>query len=195
MNALAYSKHTCSVCGGVIGNQSTGRRRRFCSDACRMRSTRGRTALRNASLVLDTRSRVSEQNSLTISIACKGENGDLQKGPLRWIEVNQATHKLTDGVTERTPASHGQWGGFNIERGVAWVIEVGKPFGKVAWYARCGDLSYGPTNLETGKQAATAFAKGAKSFPESGIACSFTGQVNLHADPEVAAEMRKAVRT
>ena len=110
---------------------------------------------------------------------------------LRWIEVNSATYKLTDGVTERTPASHGQWAGFNIERGLAWVMEVGKPFGKVAWYARCGDRAYGPTKFETTKQAAIAFARGAKSFPESGIASSFSGPVNLHADPEVAAEMRK----
>ena len=70
------------------------------------------------------------------------------------------------------------------------MIEVGKSFGKVAWYARCGDQSYGPTNLETAKRAAMAFAKGAKSFPEFGIASSFLGPVNLLADPEVAAEIR-----
>ena len=70
--------------------------------------------------------------------------------------------------------------------------ELGKPFGKVAWYARCGDLSYGPARLETAKQAAMAFAKGSQSFTESGIASSFMGPVNLHADPDVAAEMRKA---
>jgi hypothetical protein len=44
--------------------------------------------------------------------------------------------------------------------------------------------------LETAKQAAMAFAKGATSFPPNGIASSFTGEVNLHVDPEVAAEMR-----
>ena len=145
-----------------------------------------------AVLTTDTGVAFSEQNSSTISTACKGENGDLQKASLRWIEVNSVTHKLTDGVTERTPASHGQWGGFNIERGVAWVIEVGWPFKKVAWYARCGDSSYGPTDFNTAKHAAMAFAKGAKSFPQSGIASSFTGPINLHADPEVAAEMRNS---
>jgi hypothetical protein len=123
--------------------------------------------------------------------ACEGENGDLQKASLRWSEVNDCTWKLTDGVIERTPACHGKWAGFNIGRAVAWVIEVGKPFRKVVWYARCGDKSYGPTKLETAKQAAMAFAKGAKLFPLSGIASSFTGQINLHADPEVAAEMRR----
>jgi hypothetical protein len=184
----------CSVCHETIAARSTGRQRRFCSDACRMRATRGRIALRNANPVLDTGRGVSEQNFVAISTSCRRENGDLQKASLRWIEVNPATLKLTDGIMERTPASHGQWGGFNTERGVAWVMEVGKPFGQVAWYARCGDSSYGPTSLETAKRAALSFARGAESFPESGMASSFCGQVNLHADPEVAAEMRKFER-
>jgi hypothetical protein len=81
--------------------------------------------------------------------------------------------------------------GFNIERGLAWVIEVGKPFGKVAWYARCADSSYGPTNVETAKQAAMALARGAQTFPDAGLAFTFSGPINLHADPDVAAEMRK----
>lgn len=42
--------------------------------------------------------------------------------------------------------------------------------------------------FNTAKQAAMAFAKGAKSIPQSGIASSFTGPVNLHADPDVVAE-------
>jgi hypothetical protein len=37
-----------------------------------------------------------------------------------------------------------------------------------------------------------AFARDAQSFPESGIASSFIGPVNLHADPEVAADMRRS---
>ena len=57
--------------------------------------------------------------------------------------------------------------------------------------ARFGNLSYGPCGLEIAKRAAMAFAKGAQSFPESGIASSFNGPVNLHADPEVAAKARR----
>src|SRR5262249_19725825 len=82
-------------------------------------------------------------------------------------------------------------GGFNTERGVAWVINTGRPFGKTAWYARCKHQSYGPSNLETAKQAAMAFAKGAKSFPMRDSARAFTGPVNLFADPQVDAEARK----
>ena len=101
----------------------------------------------------------------TNSTACKDENDDLQKASLSWIEVNEVTHKLTDGVMERVPASHGQWGGFNTERGIAWAMESGGPFKKVAWFARYRDVCYGPTDSETAKQAAVAFTKGATSFP------------------------------
>ena len=128
------------------------------------------------------------KKSPTASVGYEGENGDLQTTRLFWIEVNDCTWKLSDGVVERTPACHGKWAGFNIERGLAWAIEVGKPFKRIAWYARCGETSYGPTNLETARRAAIALANGAKSFPTSGIATSFAGAINLHADPEVAAE-------
>jgi len=178
-----------SGCSNTVEQKSRGRQRRYCSRSCKEMTLRGRTS--EAYGHRSSGGGNSTQTFATETTTCEVENGDLQKASLRWIEVNPATHKLTDGLTERTPASHGQWGGFNIERGVAWVMEVGKPFGKVAWYARCGDLSYGPASLENAKHAAMAFAKGAKSFPESGIASSFTGAVNLHADPEVAAEMRK----
>jgi hypothetical protein len=183
-------------CTNTITRQGRGRLKRFCSAGCRLRVSRGRTISTHGRQdfpgpVNDSGVVNSEQNISTISTACRGENGDLQKPSLRWIELNDCTWKLTDGATERTPASHGQWGGFNIERGVAWVAEVGKPFKQVAWYARCGDSSYGPTKLETAKQAAMAFARGAKSFPKIGIASSFTGEINLHADPEVAAAMRR----
>jgi hypothetical protein len=198
MTALASSKHSCPVCGETIRQPASGRPRRFCSIDCRVRSLHGRTIKSHGRRkapservgVSDSGVGVSLKKSATSSVRCEGENGDLQKVSLYWIEVNPATHKLTDGVMERTPASHGQWAGFNTERGVAWAIEVGKPFGKVAWYARHGDASYGPTDVNTAKQAAMAFAGGAKSFPDSGIASSFSGVVNLHADPDVAAEMR-----
>jgi hypothetical protein len=66
--------------------------------------------------------------------------------------------------------------------GVAWAFEVGWPFGKSAWYARCGDNSYGPTDLKAAKQAALAFATGGP-LPQSKRGSAFTGPVNLHADP------------
>lgn len=128
----------------------------------------------------------------TETTACKGENGDLQKASLRWIEVNPATFKLTDGVMERTPACHGKWGGFNIERGIAWVIETGWPFGKAKWwYSRCGDKNYGPTDFETAKRAAIAFVTGAE-LPNEVRARVFGGPVDLKTDPQRIAELRKA---
>ena len=192
------TQHRCQVCGSAIERRSRGRQRRFCSDACRMQSVRGRTAgtfgSRNTHLGSDTGVGISEHFSATNSISSEGVNDDLQKpigSSLYWIEVNSVTHKLTDGAMWRTPASPGQWGGFNTERGVAWVINTGCPFGKTAWYARFKDQSYGPSNLETAKQAAMAFAKGAKSFPKRDIARAFTGPVNLFADPQVDAELQK----
>jgi hypothetical protein len=70
-------------------------------------------------------------------------------------------------------------------RGVAWTMEVVWPGAKPAWFARCGDKSYGPTDLETAKQAAMAFARGAESFPAHDLAVTFAGQVNLNANPWV----------
>jgi hypothetical protein len=79
---------------------------------------------------------------------------------LSWIEVNEATHKLTDGTMERTPACHGKWPGFNIERGIALVFDTSlPPHSKGVWFVRCGDRRYGPTsNLEKAKQVAMDFA-------------------------------------
>jgi len=148
----------------------------------------------NARMGIDTGLAYSTQEISTNSIVCKDENGDLQKASLYWIEVNEVTHKLTDGVMERVPASHGQWGGFNTERGIAWAMESGGPFKKVAWFARYRDVCYGPTDSETAKQAAVAFTKGATSFPDQGLATTFTGPINLNADPVLVAEMRMQQR-
>jgi len=144
----------------------------------------------NARMGLDTGLAYSTQEVSTNSTACKDENDDLQKASLSWIEVNEVTHKLTDGVMERVPASYGQWGGFNTERGLAWAIEIGWPYKKTAWFARYRDVCYGPTDSETAKQAAVAFTKGAPSFPDQGLATTFTGPIDFNADPILAAEMR-----
>ena len=68
----------------------------------------------------------------------EASQNDLEKAKLFWIEVNDVTWKLTDGGTSCTPTSFGQWGGYNTERAVAWVIEDGWPFAG-SWYARRGD--------------------------------------------------------
>jgi hypothetical protein len=174
------------------------RPRRFCSDRCRKAERRNRTTRTHGRAttlrrLINTGQSLTGQKPSTKSTVCNGENGDLQNASPKWIEVNEVTWKLTDGVMERTPASHGQWGGFNVERGLAWCMEVGWPFSKSAWYARCGDKSYGPTDLKTAKKAALAFANGANAYPENGLGRTFDGEVNLHADPDVAAEMRRGL--
>jgi hypothetical protein len=62
---------------------------------------------------------------------------------------------------------------------VAWVINVGWPFGKASWYARRGDNSYGPTSLSTAKQAARALLTG-EPLPKDDNARLFTGPVDLN---------------
>jgi hypothetical protein len=99
--------------------------------------------------------------------------------PLFWVAVDAVTHRLSDGRTSRTPAALGQWGGYETERALAWVIDTGWPFGIASWYARCGDRSYGPTNLVIAKQAAEAFVLGAP-LPEDDSGHSLSGPVNLH---------------
>jgi hypothetical protein len=180
------TQHWCLVCGSTIQRRSRGRRRRFCSRACqqeafRSRVSRDETAAegviadspRNASFVTRSVSKNSGLQSLKI---------DLQKAGLSWIKVNDVTWKLTDGKMSRTPASHGQWGGYETERALAWVIEVGWPFGQSAWHARCGDRSYGPTDFNIAKQAAAALASG-RSFPKHGCAKLFNGPVDLNVPP------------
>ena len=88
----------------------------------------------------------------------------------------------TDGKMSRTPASHGQWGGYETERARAWVIEVGWPFGQSAWCARCGDKSFGPTSFVVAKQAAAALVTGA-ALPEDEHGRSFTGEIDLNVPP------------
>jgi hypothetical protein len=78
-------------------------------------------------------------------------------GKLVFERVNEVTWKLTDGEKIRTPASHGQWGGYNTTRAVAWVIEVAPG----RWLARCDDRACGPDTLPSAKKGALAMAKGA----------------------------------
>jgi hypothetical protein len=103
----------------------------------------------------------------------------LQEPSLFWIKLNDITWKLTDGSKTRTHASHGQWGGYEIERGLAWVMDVGWIARKHVYFARCGNRSYGPTDFADAKQAAFAMAIGAPIEPV-GEARSFIGQVFLN---------------
>jgi hypothetical protein len=104
------------------------------------------------------------------------------------VVVNEVTQKLTDGEMSLTPACHGKWGGYKTEQALAWVMEAGWPWGKVAWYARCKDRSFGPTNLRLARRAAEAFVTGA-SLPQDKGARAFTGPVDLNVEPVRANEI------
>src|SRR5262245_10228838 len=73
---------------------------------------------------------------------------------LKWERVNDVTYKLViQGKTSRTPASHGQWPGFNTSYPAAWLMNVNWWSGNGAsWVGRCrderGDWSVGPTTFE-----------------------------------------------
>jgi len=103
----------------------------------------------------------------------------LKKARLFWIKVNEVTWKLTDGKSSRTSASHGQWGGYETPRAVAWAIETGWPFGRSVWYARCGERSYGPASYDVARQAGAALALG-RTFPKRENATLFDGPVDLN---------------
>jgi hypothetical protein len=177
---------TASAAGLVCGNpgcinpierRARGRPRRFCSDDCRVHAFRNRVGCNEKAAKANDR---AGGNGQFVTSTINNLAGDFGRS-LEWIEVNDVTWKLTDGVMERTPACHGKWGGFNIERGLAWVIDVGWPFGKSAWYARCGDRSYGPTDLRAAKEAARAFVTGAPLTGDE-HASAFVGPVNLNVD-------------
>jgi hypothetical protein len=104
-------------CTRAVDQRATGRPRRFCSRDCREAAQTSRTVRTHGRRNEVLRTRVTTNtdpgvltdSSLIETGTCRDENGDLQQAPLRWIEINTATHKLTDGVMERTPACHGKW--------------------------------------------------------------------------------------
>ena len=75
----------------------------------------------------------------------------------QWHRVNDATWKLGNDETVRVPASHGQWGGYNTAKAVAWAIQLCPG----EWLARGRDQTSGPSSLNTTKAVAMAMAKGA----------------------------------
>jgi endogenous inhibitor of DNA gyrase (YacG/DUF329 family) len=169
----------CPVCERSVERQSgRGRQPKFCSDACRQRAFR-RGVSRNE-VTAD-----SPQIVNFVTKVCSKNNGleasknDLEKAKLFWIEVNNVTWKLTDGEISRTPASFGQWGGYNTERALAWVIDTGWPARKPLWYARRNDRSWGPTtSLARAKKAALGFVTGVAP-PQDEHARAFIGEIDL----------------
>ena len=188
MSDIASSNATprCRICEHAIERRSTGRHRKFCSRACQQEAFRSRVSRYETAAKGSIADSPCSTSFITKSVS--ENNGlhrpkiDLRKAGLCWLKVNDVTWKLTDGKMSRTSASYGQWGGYETERTLAWALEVGWPFGRSAWYARCGDRSYGPTNFYIARQAAAALAHG-RSFPDREMATAFDGPVDLNTPP------------
>ena len=179
---VAARAATCPICGDTFRLERNGRKRTTCSDRCRKEASRRQILSRNgeqASLPTSAET-VTKRPELDSEISgLQTQKTDLQKASLFWIEVNDITWKLTDGEISRTPASIGQWGGYNTERAVAWVIDTGGPARKSLWYARRNDRSWGPTtSLARAKKAALGFVTGVAP-PQDAHARAFIGEIDL----------------
>ena len=162
-------------CSNTIEPQRLGRRRKYCSPSCRQAGFR-RSVGRNESQEHETGHFVTKSPSDNNGL--QRRKTDLQKASPFWIKINDVTWKLTDGEISRTPASFGQWGGYNTERALAWVIDTGWP-AKSLWYARHKDRSWGPTtSLARAKKAALGFVTGVAP-PQDEHARAFIGEIDL----------------
>jgi hypothetical protein len=74
----------------------------------------------------------------------------------QWHKVNDSTWKLASDESIRVPACHGFWGGYQVPKAVAWVIQLSP----ARWLARCRDQASGPSSLNEAKALAMAMAKG-----------------------------------
>ena len=177
---VAARAATCPICGDTFRLERNGRKRTTCSDRCRKEASRRQNLSRNgeqASLPTSAEF-VTKRPELDSEISgLQTQKTDLGKAGLLWIKVNDITWKLTDGEISRTPASFGQWGGYNTERALAWVIDTGWP--KPLWYARRKDRSWGPTtSLAQAKKAALGFVTGVAP-PQDEHARAFIGEIDL----------------
>lgn len=166
-NLIDHDQRTirCHVCGEPFAPKR--RSQVCCGPACKQAMYRqNRNAIRAENPISGHMHR-SGKNSRKSSPQTIGNKrfpvtvfGNSEIGPLHFERVNAVTIKLTDGVKIRQPGSHGQWSGFDQNRPLAWLMEVGWLAGKPAWCARLGPMSYGPTSLAKAKAAATAMVLG-----------------------------------
>ena len=162
----------CPVCEHSVERRS--RQQRYCGNRCRNKA-RYKPAVHtnSARLSIDSGDRTHPPKTVN-------ENNNLQGqktgSSLSWTCVNDVTWRLTDGRPWRTPASFGQWGGYDTERALAWVMNTGWINKEARWWARCGDKSFGPTTLARAKAAAEAMLNDAPIEPAEG-AVEFRGLV------------------
>src|SRR5262245_3158803 len=101
--------------------------------------------------------RLAGSQPIEISQEICPENRLPPKRNLTVERVNEETFKVTDGELSRVPASHGQWGGYNATRALAWITRAAPH----AWLARCGNQACGPSSFNKAKASALEMASGA----------------------------------
>ena len=148
---------TCQHCGVAFPQTERGRPRRFCKDKCRKAAQRDISGLKPQNGLRYRRGRLGGSQPTEISNEICPENRLLPKRNLTVQRVNEVTFKVTDGEMSPVPASHGQWGGYNTTRALAWVIRVAPN----AWLARCGNQACGPSSFNKAKASALHMASGA----------------------------------
>ncbi|WP_331372878.1 hypothetical protein [Sinorhizobium chiapasense] len=165
----------CRYCGVTLDRKG----QRFCSESCRSKARRvlssrkrqaidfigGRVLPGTPSGVLcHPGCRPPSQVLENIESSDRAFDGRDPFSVLVAIKVNEVTQKVTDGRLERVPGSHGQWPGYQTQRPLAWLSNIGWPAGRDAWTASCGKQSFGPAPFEEARAAAFAFAMGDPSW-------------------------------
>ena len=148
----------CEFCGKPLLNRSRGRRRRFCSDACRQSHRKVAATPENGLRYRTGRVKPkSASQGVDVTPEFRPENPSLRTDlPLKCEKVNEVTFKITNGELTNVRASHGQWGGYRTTKALAWILKLGPD----AWVARCGDRICNPKSFNEAKAQALATARG-----------------------------------
>jgi hypothetical protein len=141
------SKSSCQHCGAALLLASSGRRKRFCSDACRQAAFRNEKAARYPSK--------GDQNRALQPIGRQYDflSRNEESGPSRssahsskeliFEKLNSITHKLTDGTQINA-------GGGRTSRALGYVMEIYPR----KWMARVGNLGSGALSFAAAKEEA-----------------------------------------
>src|SRR6478672_4351277 len=144
------SKSSCQHCGAALRLATSGRRKRFCSDRCRLAFSR-RGISEQESGVEGSSGRVVAKTKKCSEMASQ----PIEAKEIFFHEIRISknlpphTYKLTEGIQINVPVAC-NWSGYRTARAFGWVTS--NTAGK--WFARCGNRGIGPVDLKTGKAAA-----------------------------------------
>src|SRR6478752_5304837 len=115
------SKSSCQHCGTALRLATSGRRKRFCSDACRQAAFRNEMAGMTSGTGKEISAREVTENkwqflSRNEELALPRSSARFSK-QLKFEKQNSVTYKLTDGHQVNT-------GGGRASRALAYIVEV-----------------------------------------------------------------------